>query len=620
MWQHAYQISFKGTIRIINLSALLIVIASCGGGGSGGAGDGGVVAVPPIQEDNGAPALNTTAPINPASISYVNALEPRALATMKYPATWLITFNSDPEVILEVQSPSSEMLNNIRDVVVLYKVDLTTLTSDSSPDDNGEVLQFEVVSEREITISGREALEVIVDAVEEGENVRFIFLSFELNDNIYTLAYGNSRNEFERKVEVIRHMASTLKIGQNIISGTSTVSNYEIPGKPAMASDGNNFLVVSCRQRTGDGYNTVPESLIGRIVRSDRSMSQEFLIESVNFDCRNKYEVVFDGNNYLVIYKGVVLGTFTNHILAKRVSRTGTLVDNVPITVTPAPFNDFEPTGAFDGGRSLVVWNRYGNINNALMGKFINANGTVTPEFTIANNLETVYPLPGNDLNIQLVYGNNQFMVIWSRYFRFNPHWTFNYPIYGQMLNLAGNLLLPQPLLIRSDPGTLPRYPQIVFDGNDYLVAWVEGVMGLSINGGGNHTVYARKISQSGAILNGNASQTGVMIAPPMQATGINANSGEEVVKNYLDVSFAKGKYLFLWQSPSHNQAGMYGVTASRDLNSIASPIPVVGIRSEVTTFRFDEYTHPNIAYSNNQSLVVWPSRTGFVEGWFNIY
>lgn len=615
MWQHAYQFSLKGTIKNIFPSALLIVIASCGGGG--GSGGGGTT---PTQVNNGnpGPIITTpiiTAPINPASLNYTNILNLRAPATMKYPATWSRSTPSDPEVVFEVRSPTSETLSNIRDEVVLYKVDLATLAPGSSPNDDGESLQFEVVSEREIVISGIDALEVIIDAFEEGENLRFVFFEFVLNDNLYTLIYGNTRNEFERKVEVIRHMASTLRVGQNIISGTNTGSRVEYPGKPAIASDGQDFLVVSCRRAT----TGASERLMGRIVRADRTMGAEFVIHT-NTNCLHRYGAIFDGINYMLIYRGGISGG--SAVIAKRINRQGIIIDNVPIAITPPNLNDFLPTALFDGSRTLVVWNRFGT-NNAVMGAFVSVNGTVTPAFTIANNQQTVYPAPENSLEIQIAYGNNQFMVIWSRNFIFDSHTIRNYPIYGQMLNLAGNLLLPQPIEIRSDPGTMPRYIQVASDGTDYLVAWNEGVMGNTPNAQGNHTIYARKISSAGSILNGNASQTGVLIAPPLLATGPNISPNEEIVKDYLDLSFTNGNYLFLWASPLRNEAGMYAVKASRDMNSISPATPVVGTQINITRAggapSFIQYTHPNIAYSNNQSLTVWPSQTGFVEGWFNI-
>lgn len=595
---------------------LLFLLASCGGGGGGG----GTTGTDSAGSSQGNSNTSST-PINPVSITYSNYLNPISLITMKYPQTWSRHFDSSqPELVIELRSPPSETQSSYLDVVVLYKQSLTNLSAGG--EDDGSSLTM--VSERTLNVAGVPAFEFIADTVDGDQSIRLVFFDFVINDDLYTLAYANTRSEFARKIDIIRYMASTISVGQNIISGTSTFTDWESPGKPAIASDGQNFLVVSCRRMNRTSNPTTPESLMGRLVRADRSMGPEFVIDSVNFNCVNRHEVVFDGINYLVIYKGVVLSTSASPILARRISRSGVFVDSEPIRVSPPSSTVYEPAAVFDGTRTLVVWHRYGNINNAVAGAFINTNGTITSDFTIADNLEAIYPDPnGVSISPHVAYSNNQFMVIWSRYFGFNPHFPRNYPIYGQLIDLAGNRLLPQPLEIRSDPGTMPRYTQITSDGTDYLVTWIEGVLSNSFNGGGNHTVYARKISQSGNLLNGAASQTGVMIAPPIRVTGTGLGSTiEEAVKNYLDVSFSDGNYLFLWQSPLHDQAGMHSVKASKDLSIITAPSPVVGIYKDVSrigNIPSFTYTQPNIAYSNNQSLVVWPSRTGFVEGWFNM-
>jgi hypothetical protein len=68
----------------------------------------------------------------------------------------------------------------------------------------------------------------------------------------------------------------------------------------------------------------------------------------------------------------------------------------------------------------------------------------------------------------------------------------------------------------------------------------------------------------------------------------------------------------------------IYGLRISSDLNQISAPIVLAGKAEETFGGFSNALRHPNIAYSSNQSLTVWPSTTGsdggVVEGWFFDY
>ena len=81
---------------------------------------------------------------------------------------------------------------------------------------------------------------------------------------------------------------------------------------------------------------------------------------------------------------------------------------------------------------------------------------------------------------------------------------------------------------------------------------------------------------------------------------------------------------MILWTLHSHRDLeDVYGVKVSRDLKTISSPIPIAGIRDYITSNRAKHPNQSNISYSNNQALIIWPSRDGYadgtdgIEGWY---
>jgi hypothetical protein len=540
-------------------------------------------------------------PIDPSTVNFVTHLEFQEKISMVFPENWNRDSSfSEPELLVVFIEPSEGPTDQFLENVALVKVDNMTEVIDS-----GEVTNIQEISSIPIDIAGFSGQEEIFDADVAGAealDLRFMLIGFEFNGFVYALLYSAERSVFERNIEIVRHMASRLNLGQVIFSDMPSSSDLTKPGKIAIANDGENFLLVSCRE----AVNLTGPELVGRIVRIDRSMNDEFSIysgggtENCTFISHN---VTFDGNNYLVTYSTTHDGN--RRILGTRISPVGGLVDNVPIDISRNENGSaLESTLAFDGSRSLVVWHERGATED-IKGAFIDANGSVTSSFTIESNLVARYSDP-NILIVtpQVAYGNLQYMVIWSPYFSqsFDTE-----PIYGQQIDLSGNLLLPDAIEIRSDTGEInPRYAQIATDGSSYLIGWIEGFLQPSVTSTGRFSVYARQVSASGELQNGNASELGVEIAPEV-----------ELSKDFLDLSFDNGNYLFLWSAVGPDpETGVYGVQVSADLSNISPPVPIVGTDADTILGDLTAPSQANISYSNERSFSVWPSR-GEVEGWF---
>ena len=609
------------SIRAYIYISYILLLTACGGGGG---------------SDGGASSILVST--NPSTITFATYLNVQKRVSIAYPESWVKNshFNnqeipdhwvksnhfSDAEILMAFFEASEGANDQYLENVLLIKAGSLDEVSISSLRD------IQVASSQQINVAGFSGQEDIFDDiyVEEELDLRFMLISFEYHEEAYALLYSAERSVFEKNTEIVREMANTMKLGQVIISDLDLNSDLSRPGKPAIANDGTDFLVVSCRGTEKQPYST---ELVGRIVKSDRSMMEEFSIHSMvdieNVDCTSTHNVIFDGNNYLVTY------LVHNRVVGKRISTTGDLLDSKAIDISQNPNRSraFEPTMAFDGGRSFVVWFEFRDYNGyeasdkyEIKGAFIDTSGSVTSSFSIEKDLKSTYPNSNTfSYTPQVAYGNGQFMVVWSPYF-FQDVRVAPVPIYGQQLDLSGNLLLPKAVEVRSDTGLNPRYVQIISNDSGYLIGWIEGELDSNVISAGSFNIYARKVSTLGELENGNSFETGIEIAPSLLVKG--AIDRREVPKDFLSLSFHDGNYLFLWTSvSSYPEMGVYGVKVSENLSNISEPVSIVGTNADTIydELNLSKPTQANISFSDDRSLVVWPSRDeveyGAVEGWF---
>ncbi|WP_269620320.1 hypothetical protein [Zhongshania sp. BJYM1] len=580
---------------------LLSALAACGGGGGGGGGDSQVPVV---------------SAIDPSDVNFIPHLSFREKIALVFPEAWNRQDSlslGEPDVIAAFSEPSEGESDQFLENVLLVKLD-------SMAEVTGvDVSNIQEISSRQIEVAGFSGEESIFDADVEGVeqlDLRFMLIAFEFDDAVYGLLYSAERRVFERNVEIVRHMASSLNIGQVVFENLNLNSDLSQPAKPAVASDGSNFLTVSCRESEVFPY---PSELIGRIVYGNRTMGPEFQIhgkvDTGNTGCRfTRYNAIFDGMNYLVTYMTSLNGE--RSIVGKRIAPDGNVVDDLPIDISQTVgISAFEPDMVFDGTRTLVVWHESG-ATHRIKGAFVDQLGGVTNSFIVVDNLSDTYPDPNNHVySPSVAYGENEFMVIWSPYFFEDTRRSVGMPIFGQLLDLEGNVLLSNAVQIRSDNGDNPRYPQIASDGNNYVVGWIEGLLETNTIMSGSFTVYARQINSSGELVDAAASDIGIIISPPIFVGG---NSSEEVPKDFLDLSYEDGNYLFLWSSSNFDpETGVYGVKVSRELESISAAIPISGLNRDTLRDDLARPSQANVAYSDTANFVLWPSRSGVVEGWF---
>lgn len=583
----------------VRISALVVLggaMAACssGGGGNGGGGSGGG---------------SGSNPIDPGTVSFTEEYFPEAKAKVVYPQGWrreIIGF--DPEIIAAMYEPATGGNDRYEENVALLKVVGSNLRTASG------ITGIQIVSTRPFNIAGFTGEEVIFDGDVPGTNLNFRFMeiSFSNAGATYGFFYTAERSEFDRNREIVRHMAQRTQAAQIIFDNLFLGSDLETPGNSPIATDGNNFLVVSCRESRDFPY---PAELIGRVVGPDRVLLGNEILVHAGVDTGNtgctytRPRITFDGVNFLVTYMTSVNDRRT--IVGKRISSAGQLLDTLPINIAMNTVHAaFEPAAVFTGSRHLVVWHQdlSNDINDEVRGAFVDPDGSVSPSFVIFDELRALYPDQfGNFLSRpEIAVGSNRIMVILAPRFARDVRQP-GQPIYAQLFDLDGNPQLPSPLLVREDAGDNPRYAQVASDGQSFFVTWIEGLLETNTISSGVFGIYGREVSAAGQLVNGDATTTGLTIAA----------AAADQPREDLNLTYADGRYYLLWANTSFaSVVGIYGINVEAVTFDVQSEVAVSGIESETFNGSMPRLSNPALGHGPTQQLVIWPSRDGTVDSW----
>lgn len=582
---------FRHALLIITLASS---VAACGGGGGGG---------------GPSPGGNTgVTPIDPASLTFIAEYYPELKAEASYPSRWrkeILAF--DPNIVAAFIEPQTSSSDTFQENVALV-----TVVGSNLRDVSG-VTGIQVVSSQPFTIGGLAGEEVIFDGAFPGVSgeYRFMEISYTQGDTTHGLFYSAERDQFARNREVVRHMADRWRAGRIVFDDFFLGSDLETPGNSPIASDGNNFLVVSCRESGDFPY---PADLVARIISPDRNLlGNEILVHADvagNSGCRyTRPRLTFDGTNFLVTYLTLIDGRLA--IAAKRVSPAGQLLDNTPINVSMNPVDAaFEPAAAFTGTRHLVVWHEdvSNDINDVVRGAFVDTDGTVSPSFVVFDELRSLYPDQyGNFLSRpEIAVGNNRVLVVLAPRFARDVQQP-SQSLYAQLLDFDGNPQLAAPLLVREDTGDNPRYPQVAFDGQSFLVAWIEGLLEEGTISAGLFGIYGREVSEAGQLINGSAATTGLTIAEP----------AADRPREDLNLTYSNGRYYLLWSHTSFaSDLGIYGTEIEAGTFAVQPERAISALESESYNDFFPRLSNPALGHGPTQRLVVWPVRDGTVDAW----
>jgi hypothetical protein len=186
-----------------------------------------------------------------------------------------------------------------------------------------------------------------------------------------------------------------------------------------------------------------------------------------------------DGNGFLVAWQE--WGDLSYDIYCARVSRTGTLLDTVGVTVCMATGDQIAPALAYNGTNYLVLWQSQATGGHDLYGARVSPQGVVLdPDGFV------VSAAPGTQQHPAVASDGTDFLVVWA------DSRNVDYDVYAARVTGAGMVLDTSGIDICSAPGA-QDYPAVEYDGADFLAMWQD-------RRGGEQDIYGARVTPDGTI------------------------------------------------------------------------------------------------------------------------
>lgn len=373
---------------------------------------------------------------------------------------------------------------------------------------------------------------------------------------------------------------ASLTIAEGLEQANSDESS---PGKPGVASDGTNYLAVSCSE-----LGPTP-GIFGVLIRSGVP-GRKFPIATVgNAHCgtgaMGSPTTSFDGNNYMVFYSlgdGLVRGA--------RVSTAGIVLDNSGFLlpgITPGA------VVAFDGTNHLVVSTKFTNFSHDIYGWRVTPTGQVLDEFSISSQAGSQF-LPA------VSFDGTNYLVVWTD----QRVGSGVFDVYGARVTTSGAVLDPSGIPIANSLHA-EQHPQLIFDGSNYMVVWETILFPSNLP-----TVFeirGSRVSPAGVLLDGLSASGGIAINT---AAGVNKGYPTVVVDgNRLLVAWAQGSF-----GPGGDERGIYGARLSRNGQIIEGGPPATSLGLRLSTQSVPlggKFVFPSARSNSSSTLLTWTSLGG---------
>ncbi|UCG44376.1 MAG: hypothetical protein JSU73_07175 [candidate division WOR-3 bacterium] len=380
----------------------------------------------------------------------------------------------------------------------------------------------------------------------------------------YLVSWQHDTYGSNREVYVARMATS----GQVLDPGgkpTSAAANSQ--SWPSVASDGSEFLVVWREDNRGSG------DIHGARVMADGTVRDPagFAISS---SPSSQYQpvVAFGDSSYLVAWTQSVNRSY--EIRGVMVSPDGTV--GSPIEITSIQRTQQEPAIGFDGTNFLVAWEDERNSRywSDIFAARVSQSGQVLDpggfEVTGANGAQWVPEVEFDGANFLVVWEDSRVSNAWDvRAARVSPD--------GTVLDTAG-------IIVSLGEGD-QRYPDVAFDGTNYLMVWRNQFTGQG------YDVYGARMTPAGTVLDEDGIPIGV----------------EQHDQTLPSVAFGSADYHVVWQ---HGWAGVWDINGAR-----VSTDGVVLDTFRVVRMPGDQ-DYPGLAHcSGDQLMLAYRGWTGYEAG-----
>ncbi|TWX48851.1 hypothetical protein [Colwellia hornerae] len=530
--------------KLITIILFVLFTQGCGGSSSSDS-----------TKSNGTDTNVAVVPLDYKSIKYKNEIAEKSNSLFRGGITLEIPISWYQEQNIEIVPP---VLTTFYSEGTSPKV-LTIVKTDNFIQSRQGLSNISEVASRPINFSSFEGTEVIFTADIDDIALKFMQSYVEVNSVYYSIFFFSEAKEFDRYIEVSRYIASTSHL--SLLTHETTDINV------TKADD--DFLLLICEP---SAQNSNEYQLYGKIMSQEITFSEQFLIDDKSLGCLNATAQYSQGS-YLVVY-----GADYNdrHLVAKRVSKTGVVLDNVriPISFNSENIDFFLERGfslgnnhkeiniLFDGDKYLVTWrwrSRYGSDH--IMGRYIDTDGVTSKTFAIHQYVDGLI-----DQTVKAAISNNQVLVTWSTKESSND----NYPIvtYGKFVNDIDVVRSIAPSTIDKNDVATARFQQLISIDNGFVFSWVQGGYCSTCEGASDQAIKARIISHDGLLENVNLSTEAITVAEQITSEG--SSIGEAGDKTYFNIQNLDNKLLFSWIIGGGFEETIYHMVSDHSLTEIS--------------------------------------------------
>ena len=368
---------------------------------------------------------------------------------------------------------------------------------------------------------------------------------------------------------------------------------------PAASSDGSNWMVTWHDGRVEEEVDI----RCARVSPGGAVLDPDGIRVAPDSAYQHEPAVDFNGTNFLVTWRDE-RGEFPNEdeIYGARVSPAGTVLDPGGIEIRSAINDESHPAVAFGGGNYLCIWE-----DNSHSGSHVNIYGTRVS--TGGGVLDTPFPVSvGADLRDHpaVAWGETgSWLAVWtdfrdagwgniygarvttwdtivdeSGFAISTQNWGEGYPavacgdsnwlvawqdsrerpqrydIYCARVTPGGAVLDPDGIAVCTADES-QTYPQVAFDGTNWLVVWEDRRRGYN-----NYEVYGARVSQDGTVLD---------------ADGFNISNNPEDLGS-PSVCFGGTDYLVAWEDEHGGTYDkVYGTRVATDGSVLDTPFNISG-------------------------------------------
>jgi len=333
-----------------------------------------------------------------------------------------------------------------------------------------------------------------------------------------------------------------------------------IQGRPAVAFDGTNYLVVWEDLRSGSDYDIY----CARVTQNGAVLDTSGItVSKAAYDQAYPF-VAFDGSNYLIVWEDErSYPPIYFDIYGSRVSQSGVVLDTNGIAISKNPHNQQRPSVAFDGTNFLVVWEDTRNNNSFdIYGSRVNQAGIVIDSAGIPISTASDW-----EIEPSVAFDGTNYLVVWEDIFD---------GIFGSRINQSGVILDTNGIAILTSETS--AHPSVAFDGTNYLVAWDDWSNDFCCDIGGG------RVTQTGRVLD----TTGILISTAAHP------------QYYPSAAFDSRNFFFVWQDRRNDGAfDIYGIRVNESGNVLEPYSFPISTAQNAQRF-------PSVAFDGSNYLIVW--------------